>query len=87
MFYNILYNVLKYLKNCCKNDSEHAKIFWKHALECSKIVFEKVEKSWKKLKIGEKNEKMFLESSTIWCLQIMSWKKDLSSQKNNATEN
>ena len=40
--------MLEYLKNCWKSVSEHAKIFWKHALECSKIVFEKVEKSWTK---------------------------------------
>ena len=60
-----------------KNVPEHAKIYWKHALECPKIVFEKVEKSWKKLK---KVEKMFLESPRIWCSQIMAWKKHLSSQ-------
>ena len=39
-----------------KNVSEHAKIYLKDVLECFQIVFEKVEKSWKKL---EKVEKSF----------------------------
>ena len=38
-----------------KNVSEHAKIYWKHVLECLKIVLEKVEKKLKK------SWKMFLE--------------------------
>ena len=42
---------------CLKNVSEHAKIYWKYALECPKIVFEKVEKSWEKLKKVEKKLK------------------------------
>ena len=67
--------MLEYLKNCWKNDSEHAKIFWKHALECSKIVFEKVEKSWKK------SWKMFLESSIIYYSEKLNWKKNTSQVK------
>ena len=78
--------MLECLKNCWKNISDHAKIYWKHVLECPKIVFEKVEKSWKKqekklkkivkkLKKPWKTEKMFLESSRIWCTKIMTWKK------------
>ena len=70
-----------------KNVSEHAKMYWKHVLECLKIVFEKVEKSWKKvekswkkLKKVEKSWKMFLESSRIWCTKIMTWKTHISSQ-------
>ena len=42
---------------CPKNVSEHAIIYWKHVLECSKVVFEKVEKSWKQLKKVEKSWK------------------------------
>ena len=65
--------MLECLKNCWKNVSELANIYWKHVLECLKIGFEKVEKrckkvekklkkvenSWKKLK---KCWKMFLET-------------------------
>ena len=43
------------------NVSEHAKIYWKYVLECFKIVFwivvkswKKVEKNWKKVKNVEK---------------------------------
>ena len=69
--------MLECLKNCWKNVSEHAIIYWKHVLECSKIVFEKVEKKLKKV---EKMKKMFLESSRIWCPKVMTWKKHLWSQ-------
>ena len=41
---------------------------------CFKIILEKVGKKLKK------TEKMFLESSRIWCTKIMTWKKYLSSQ-------
>ena len=48
---------------CLKNVSEHAKIYWKHVLEYSKIVLEKVEKGCKKLKNVFKTR--------IWCTKIM----------------
>ena len=51
-----------------KNVSEHAKIYWKHVLECL----------WKSLK---KVEKMLLESSRIWCTKIMTWIKYLKKRK------
>ena len=59
--------------NCSKNVSEHAK-----------IVFEKVEKSWKKSwKQVEKNLKKIWknESTRIWCPKIMTWKKLKSDQE------
>ena len=40
-----------------------------------KKSFLKIEKKLKKV---WKNEKMFLESSRIWCPKIMTWKKHLS---------
>ena len=46
--------MLECLKNCWKNVSEHAKIYWKHVLECPK---KKLKKDWKKLKKVEKKLK------------------------------
>ena len=52
--------MLECLKNCWKNVSELANIYWKHVLECLKIGFEKVEKSCKKVeKKLKKVEKYF----------------------------
>ena len=65
--------MLECLKNCWKNVSEHAKIYWKHVLECLKIIFEKAEKSWKKLKKYQKKfgcwnffDKMSYRIITTW---------------------